>query len=112
MRARGYLTNWIITQTNRFKGAVSISSISNLWSQWGCSAIPLWMEVELEGTPWEKPDLMIKQSPIWHAHKAKTPTLFLHGELDFDTPISECEQFFMVMKKMKQTARMRARMVQ
>ena len=102
----GYLTNWAITQTNRFNAAVSISSISNLWSQWGCSAIPLWMEVELEGKPWEKPELVIKQSPIWHAHKAKTPTLFLHGELDFDTPICEAEQFFMVMKKMKQTARM------
>lgn len=35
-----------------------------------------------------------------------TPTLFLHGELDNDTPICEAEQFFMVMKKMKQTARM------
>ena len=64
------------------------------------------MEVELEGKPWEKPELMINQSPIWHAHKATTPTLFLHGELDFDTPICEAEQFFMVMKKMKQTARM------
>ncbi len=102
----GYLTNWTITQTDRFKAAVSISSISNLWSQWGCSAIPLWMEVELEGKPWEKPELVIKQSPIWHAHKAKTPTLFLHGEMDNDTPICEAEQFFMVMKKMKQTARM------
>jgi dipeptidyl aminopeptidase/acylaminoacyl peptidase len=102
----GYLTNWIITQTPRFKAAVSTSSISNLWSQWGCSAIPLWMEVELEAKPWEKPDQIIKQSPIWQAHKATTPTLFLHGELDFDTPICEAEQFFMVMKKMKQTARM------
>lgn len=102
----GYLTNWIITQTDRFNAAVSISSISNLWSQWGCSAIPLWMEVELEAKPWEKPELVIQQSPIWHAHKTTTPTLFLHGELDFDTPICEAEQFFMVMKKMKQTARM------
>jgi len=102
----GYLTNWIITQTHRFNAAVSTSSISNLWSQWGCSAIPLWMEVELEAKPWEKPDLIIKQSPIWQAHKATTPTLFIHGELDFDTPICEAEQFFMVMKKMKQTARM------
>ncbi len=102
----GYLTNWAITQTQRFNAAVSISSISNLWSQWACGALPLWTEVELPGKPWEKPDLMIAQSPIWHAHKATTPTLFLHGELDFDTPICEAEQFFMVMKKMKQTAQM------
>lgn len=64
------------------------------------------MKVELEGKPWEKTELVIKQSPIWHAPKAKTPTLFLHGEMDNDIPICEAEQFFMVMKKMKQTARM------
>ena len=85
---------------------MSISSISNLWSQWGCSAIPLWMEVELEGKPWEKPELMISQSPIWQAHKARTPTLFLHGEMDNDTPICEAEQFFMVLKKMGVESRM------
>jgi len=95
----GYLTNWIVTQTPRFKAAVSISSVSNLWTQWACGALPLWTEVELPGKPWEHPDLMIRQSPIWQAHKAKTPTLFLHGELDFDTPICEAEQMFMVLRK-------------
>ena len=102
----GYLTNWTITQTHRFKAAVSISSISNLWSQWACSAIPLWLEVEIEGKPWEKPELMHRQSPIYQAHKARTPTMFLHGEQDFDTPICEAEQFFMVLKKMGVEARM------
>ncbi|MBN1682628.1 S9 family peptidase [Candidatus Bathyarchaeota archaeon] len=95
----GYLTNWIITQTNRFKAAVSISSISNLWTQWGCGALPLWVEVELPGLPWENQEKMIKQSPIWEAHKAKTPTLFIHGEQDYDTPIVEAEQMFMALKK-------------
>jgi dipeptidyl aminopeptidase/acylaminoacyl peptidase len=95
----GYLTNWIITQTDRFKAAVSISSISNLWTQWGCGALPLWVEVELPGLPWDNYDKMIKQSPIWQAYKAKTPTLFLHGEQDYDTPIVEAEQMFMALKK-------------
>jgi dipeptidyl aminopeptidase/acylaminoacyl peptidase len=97
----GYLTNWAVTQTHRFKGAVTISSISNLWSQWGASAIPLWLEVEIDGLPWERKDLMEKQSPLFQAYKAKTPTLFLHGELDFDTPIVEAEQMFMALKKNK-----------
>jgi dipeptidyl aminopeptidase/acylaminoacyl peptidase len=89
----------VVTQTDRFKAAVSISSISNLFSQWGCSAIPLWLEVEIGGLPWEKMDLMLKQSPIMQADKVRTPTLFLHGELDFDTPIAEAEQMFMALKK-------------
>jgi dipeptidyl aminopeptidase/acylaminoacyl peptidase len=95
----GYLTNWVVTQTDRFKAAVSISSISNLFSQWGCSAIPLWLEVEIGGLPWEKMDLMLRQSPIMQADRARTPVLFLHGELDFDTPIAEAEQMFMALKK-------------
>jgi dipeptidyl aminopeptidase/acylaminoacyl peptidase len=95
----GYLTNWTITQTDRFKAAVAISSISNLFTQWAGGAIPLWLEVEIEGLPWDKMDLMLKQSPIMQANKAKTPTLFLHGELDFDTPIVEAEQMFMALKK-------------
>lgn len=96
----GYLTNWAITQTDRFKAAVAISSISNLWSQWGCSAIPLWMEVELGGLPWEHPERMYRQSPLFHVANAKTPTLFLHGEMDNDTPICEAEQMFMALKKL------------
>jgi len=95
----GYLTNWTITQTDRFKAAVAISSISNLFTQWGASAIPLWLEAEIEGLPWDRMDLMLKQSPIMQANKAKTPTLFLHGELDFDTPIVEAEQMFIALKK-------------
>ena len=44
--------------------------------------------------------------PIWQAHEARTPTLFLHGEMDNDTPICEAEQFFMVLKKMGVESRM------
>lgn len=95
----GYLTNWIVTQTNRFKAAVSISSISNLFSQWGCSALSSWVEVEIKGPPWEKLDLMIKQSPIMQADKVKTPVLFIHGEKDYVTPIIEAEQMFAALKK-------------
>lgn len=95
----GYLTNWIVTQTNRFKAAVSISSISNLFTQWAGGAIPLWLEVEIEGLPWDRMDLMLKQSPIMQANRVKTPVLFVHGELDFDTPIVEAEQMFMALLK-------------
>jgi dipeptidyl aminopeptidase/acylaminoacyl peptidase len=95
----GYLTNWIVTQTDRFRAAVSISSVSNLFSQWGASAIPSWVEVEIGGLPWERMDLMLRQSPIMQADKVRTPVLFLHGELDFDTPIVEAEQMFMALKK-------------
>jgi dipeptidyl aminopeptidase/acylaminoacyl peptidase len=44
-------------------------------------------------------DLMLRQSPIMQADRARTPVLFLHGELDFDTPIAEAEQMFMALKK-------------
>jgi dipeptidyl aminopeptidase/acylaminoacyl peptidase len=95
----GYLTNWVVTQTDRFKAAVPISSISNLWSDWGTSVAPLWVEVEIEGLPWDRMELMLRQSPIMQANKVKTPVLFLQGEMDFDTPIIEAEQMFTALKK-------------
>ncbi|NIQ05831.1 MAG: S9 family peptidase [Candidatus Korarchaeota archaeon] len=95
----GYLTNWIVTQTNRFKAAVSISSISNFFSDWGTSAVHFWVESELEGLPWDHMDLMIERSPIVHADKVKTPVLFLQGEKDFCTPFGEAEQMFKALKK-------------
>jgi len=95
----GYLTNWIVTQTHRFKAAVGISSISNLFTEWGAGALASWVEVEIGGLPWEKMELMLRQSPIMQADKVRTPVLFIHGEKDYDTPIVEAEQMFLALKK-------------
>ena len=111
----GQLTNWLITQTNRFKAAIPAAGISNLVSFNYMAYYHDYLAVEFGGFPHEalKPadeklwpaatrpktimDALWERSPIRYVAKVKTPTLFLHGENDNDVPIAEAEQFFIAL---------------
>lgn len=98
----GFMTNWLITQyPDRFAAAVSGAGISNWISDYGTADIARTKETEFFGTPWQKEsrDRMIKQSPLTYAGNVKTPTLFIHGELDQRVPYEEAEQFYFALKK-------------
>jgi len=95
----GYMTNWIITQTDRFKAAVPVSSLSNLVSFYGTSVYQLLMEVEFQGYPWDNYDLYWKWSPMKYVHHVTTPTLIVHGEDDQEVAIEQAEQMFIALKK-------------
>ncbi len=99
----GFLTNWIITQTNRFSAAVTGAGISNWLSDYGTADIPRTKESEFFGTPWdqESSERMRALSPITHAANVKTPTLFVHGEADRRVPIEEAEQMYTALKKLR-----------
>jgi dipeptidyl aminopeptidase/acylaminoacyl peptidase len=99
----GFLTNWIITQTNRFSAAMTGAGISNWLSDYGTADIPRTKESEFYGTPWdqEASERMRALSPITHAANIKTPTLFIHGEADRRVPIEEAEQMYTALKKQK-----------
>ena len=99
----GFMTNWVIGHTDRFAAAVSRASISNWVSDYAVADIPRTKESEFFGPPWEKEsrDLMIRLSPITYAGAVTTPTLFLHGELDYRVPIEEAEQMYVALKKNK-----------
>lgn len=77
----GFMTNYIITKTNRFKSAISESGISNLMTTFTSSDIGYSYIFEYMGncsTPWTSKEY-IAASPIMNAHKVTTPTLFIHG---------------------------------
>jgi dipeptidyl aminopeptidase/acylaminoacyl peptidase len=97
----GFLTNWIITQTTRFKAAVVGAGISNWLSDYGTADIPRTKESEFSGAPWEQEggERMRALSPVTHAGNVKTPTLFVHGEADMRVPIEEGEQMYTALKK-------------
>jgi len=97
----GFLTNWIITQTTRFKAAVVGAGISNWLSDYGTADIPRTKESEFSGAPWEQEggERLRALSPITHAGNVKTPTLFVHGEADLRVPIEEGEQMYTALKK-------------
>jgi dipeptidyl aminopeptidase/acylaminoacyl peptidase len=103
----GYMTNWIITQTDRFAAAVSGASISNWMSDYGTADIPRTKESEFFGPPWEKEslELLLRSSPIVHAKGVSTPTLFVHGEADLRVPIEEAEQMYTALHKQGVPAR-------
>jgi dipeptidyl aminopeptidase/acylaminoacyl peptidase len=97
----GFLTNWVITQTARFKAAVVGAGISNWLSDYGTADIPRTKESEFSGAPWsqEAGERLRALSPITYAGNVKTPTLFVHGEADMRVPIEEGEQMYTALKK-------------
>lgn len=97
----GFLTNWIITQTQRFRAAVTGAGIANWLSDYGTADIPRTKESEFYGTPWEQAsgERLWALSPLSHAADVTTPTLFVHGEADLRVPIEEGEQMYTALKK-------------
>ncbi|MBB5254332.1 S9 family peptidase [Sulfurisphaera ohwakuensis] len=98
----GYMTNWIITQTDIFSAAISERSISNLVSMCGTSDIGFWFNAIEAGIddPWSKDGIekLMKMSPIYYVKNVKTPTMLIHGEVDYRCPIEQVEQFFIALK--------------
>ncbi len=103
----GFLTDWIVTQTDRFAAAVTGAGISNWISDYGTADIPRTKESEFYGAPWEpaSAERMRALSPITYAGNVRTPTLFVHGEADRRVPIEEAEQMYTALKKRQVPAR-------
>jgi len=96
----GQLTDWIITQTNRFRAAIPSAGISNLVSFNYMAYYHDYLAVEYGAFPHENGiiDKLWERSPIRYARNVRTPTMFLHGENDNDVPIAEAEQFYIALK--------------
>ncbi len=98
----GYMVNWILGHTDRFKALVSHAGVYNLESMYG-STEELWFpEWDLGGTPWKDTKSRgdyEKFSPHRFAANFKTPTLVIHGELDFRVPVAEGIQLYTTLKR-------------
>ena len=105
----GFMTNWLITQyPTRFAAAITGAGISNWVSDYGTADIYRTKETEFFGTPWDKEarDRMIRQSPLSYAGNVRTPTLFIHGEVDQRVPYEEGEQMYFALKRRGVPAKM------
>jgi dipeptidyl aminopeptidase/acylaminoacyl peptidase len=105
----GFMTNWLITQyPDRFAAAITGAGITNWTSDYGTADIYRTKETEFFGTPWEKDarDRMIRQSPLTYAGNVRTPTLFVHGEVDQRVPYEEGEQMYFALKRRGVPAKM------
>ncbi len=95
----GFMTNWIIGQTDRFKTAASQRSISNWISKFNTTDIGYYfVEDQQASTPWKNMGKLWDQSPLKFADKVKTPTLFIHSEEDYRCWLAEGLQMFTALK--------------
>ena len=95
----GFMTNWIITQTPRFRAAVSAASVSNLISFYSTSLYQDLIHAEFGGFPWDNYELLWQWSPLRYVKQAQTPTLFIHGEQDNDVHITQAEEMYTALKR-------------
>ena len=96
----GFMTNWLVTHTQRFKSAVTQRSICNFLSFYGTSDIGWWFsERELRGRPWEDFEKLWRQSPLRLAHRIATPLLIIHSESDLRCPLEQAQQLFVAVKR-------------
>ncbi|QIW81255.1 S9 family peptidase [Bacillus tequilensis] len=97
----GFMTNWIVGQTNRFRAAVTQRSISNWISFHGVSDIGYFFtDWQLEHDMFADTEKLWDRSPLKYAANVETPLLILHGERDDRCPIEQAEQLFIALKKM------------
>jgi dipeptidyl aminopeptidase/acylaminoacyl peptidase len=95
----GYMAQWAVTQTDRFRAAVSENGMSNLLSQWGTGADGgADMTAEMGATPWQGAAALVERSPLSYADRARTPLLLVHSELDQNCPLEQSEQMYAALK--------------
>ena len=101
----GYMTNWIVGHTDRFRAAVTMRCLSNFVSFYGTSDIGPWFgERELLGSPRDQIERYWQLSPLAHVEKVTTPILILHGEQDLRCPQEQAEQWFVSLRRLGKTA--------
>jgi dipeptidyl aminopeptidase/acylaminoacyl peptidase len=102
----GYMANWILGHTNRFKCIVSHDGMFNTESAWGTTEELWFNEWEFKGTPWTNRELYRKWSPHLSAPSFKTPTLVVHGQLDYRLDVSEGYQLFTTLQRLNIPSKM------
>ena len=103
----GYMTNWVVGHTDRFKAAVTMRSLANWASFFGISDIgPRFTVDQVGATPWENLGLLMEHSPITYAANIHTPLLILHSDNDLRCPIGEGEQMYAALKYLDRTVKL------
>ena len=102
----GYMANWLLGHTNRFKCIVSHDGMFNAESAYSTTEELWFPEWEFRGPPWQQRELYRKSSPHLFADKFKTPTLVVHGQLDYRLDVSEGFQLFTTLQRLKIPSKM------
>lgn len=101
----GMLTNYTITQTGRFKAAISGASLGLAAAMYGHDHYQRHYEVEI-GLPWQNREVWDRVSPFWKVEKITTPTLWICGERDWNVPVQNSEQMYQAMRRLGRTTQL------
>jgi dipeptidyl aminopeptidase/acylaminoacyl peptidase len=102
----GYMANWLLGHTNRFKCIVSHDGTFNAESAYGTTEELWFMNWEFGGPPWKKRDIYRKWSPHEYAQNFKTPTLVVHGQNDYRLDVSQGFDLFTTLQVLKVPSKM------
>jgi dipeptidyl aminopeptidase/acylaminoacyl peptidase len=102
----GYMADWILGHTDRFKCIVSHDGMFNPESAYGTTDELWFNEWEFKGTPWTNRELYRRWSPMLAETHFKTPTLVVHSQLDYRLDVSEGYQLFDTLQRMKVPSKM------
>ncbi len=102
----GYMINWILGHPNHFKCLVSHDGLFDAVAAYG-ETEELWFnEWEYKGTPWDNPETYAKWSPHQFAKNFKTPTLVVHGQLDYRLDVAQGFELFTTLQRLKVPSKM------
>ena len=102
----GYMINWILGHTDRFKCLVSHDGLFNATAAYGATEELWFNEWEYKGTPWDNPGTYQRWSPDGFAKNFKTPTLVVHGQLDYRLDVSQGFALFTTLQRLKVPSKM------
>ncbi len=97
----GYMMDWMLGHTSRFKALVTHAGVFDLRSEFGETEelwFPLW---EFHGTPWDNPEMYARWSPSFFVKEFRTPTLVTHGEMDYRVPVGQALQLYTALQLQK-----------
>jgi len=103
----GFMTNWAVGHSDRFKAGVTMRSVVNMATMFGVSDVGWSLAVdELSATPWGDLDRLMRFSPITYVENIKTPLLILHSDQDLRCPVAEAEQLFSALKYLERETKL------
>lgn len=94
----GFMTNWIVGRSDRFRAATTVASLSDLRSMALTSDIPEVLQFYFGGPPWRRPDEYDRRSPLTYLANVTTPVLILHWEGDIRVPIGQADELYGALK--------------
>ena len=96
----GYMTFWILTQTDRFKAVSPGAGLTNIYSMYSQNDIQRYLRwFYSDKSPWDATELYWDRSPMKYVNNVKTPTMIMHGQVDTRVPIAQAQEFYRALKE-------------